>query len=152
MKACLFEVGYKVVKVCGRAVSCSLNALGQRSAMAFVSGNASLKSTSALSRSVVFASLVGAVPAASLAQEASPVIIDGQGAGGFLIDSSLGNTGSVLTIGDATDSITLDRYEGGSVKIGTTDGAATVFTGFETYGGNGSGGGAGLGGVWCILR
>lgn len=150
MKSCLVEVGYKLVKVCGRAVSCSLNALGQRSEVNFVSGSASFKSKFSLSHSLVFASLVGAVPAASLAQEATPVIIDGQNAGGFLIDSTLGNTGSVLAIGDATGSITLDRYEGGSVNIGTTDGAATVFTGFETYGGNGSGGGAGLGGVFFV--
>ena len=77
------------------------------------------------------------------------VVIDGQGLSGFLIDTTLGSTASPLVIGGGLGS-SLDRYEGSSEALTTSGSGSTVFTNFSSKGGNGSGGGAGLGGVFFV--
>ena len=78
------------------------------------------------------------------------VVIDGQGFSGFLIDSTLGSTAAPLVIGGGSNASNLNRYEGGSKTLTTSGSGSTVFTNFSTKGGNGSGGGAGLGGVFFV--
>ena len=79
------------------------------------------------------------------------VVIDGQGLSGFFIDTPLGSTSTPLVIGGGSNpSSALSRYEGGSKTLTTSGSGSTVFTNFSTKGGNGSGGGAGLGGVFFV--
>ena len=137
-----FEVGYKVVKIGKHAVSCAMGNLGAVGLRPFLSKSpfAATAMTLAISAALALAPSVGRTEA---------IVIDGSGSGGFLIDSSIGNTGAPLQIGDGEDA-SLDRYEGGSKTITTLTGETTVFTAFDTRGGNGSGGGAGLGGVFFV--
>mgnify|MGYP001154454342 CR=1 FL=1 len=135
MNPTLIEVGYKLTKFGKHAVSCSLTGFGLNPSASLakvgVGGSASIL---ALSSALIVA------PLASAANDVS--LVDGGELSGFMIS---GNT----TI-NGTSSSALDTYQGVSETIITQDGRQTVFTGFVTEGGAGSGGGAGLGGVFFV--
>lgn len=80
---------------------------------------------------------------------ADSVVIDGTGGSGFLIDAGVGSSASPLALGGGANA-TLGRYEGGTLQLTTSGDDVTVFTNFSSRGGNGSGGGAGLGGVFFV--
>lgn len=128
MKYHVVEVGYKIVKIGKRAASCALSSLaGQK---AFLSGGVS---TAAL--------IVAGALAANVAHaEPSPALtgslsgdINGQLGRGFLItgDSRFGGSPNII--------------------IGSTE-SQSLFYNFDTRGGAGAGGGAGLGGVFFVDR
>lgn len=80
---------------------------------------------------------------------ADTVVIDGAGGSGFLIGTGVGSSANPLSVGGGLNAA-LGRYEGGSLQVTTSVDDVTVFTNFSSRGGNGSGGGAGLGGVFFV--
>ncbi|MCW2363950.1 MULTISPECIES: autotransporter-associated beta strand repeat-containing protein [Sphingobium] len=83
----------------------------------------------------VTALLVAASSAAS-AQSSDPIIVDGQNGTGKVVSGNAALSGNSNVVGN-------------SVAVGEAD-RQTVYTNFRTEGGAGSGGGAGLGGVFFI--
>ena len=136
-----FEVGYKVVKLGKHTVSCAMGALGGVGLRPFVSGSIARPATIAAAAGILALSAPSKIDAEAL----NSIVIEGQNAGGFLIDQGMGT----LDIGNGDDA-SLDRYEGGIKTLNTTSNTVTIFTGFDTRGQNGSGGGAGLGGVFFV--
>lgn len=86
--------------------------------------------------------------------DAPVTVVDGQGAGGYVLTDQIGasaqnptvinSDSGGLSLGGAAATST-----GASLTVGNAD-SQTVFTDFYTEGGTGSGGGAGLGGVFFI--
>jgi hypothetical protein len=131
----LVEVGYKVVKLGKHAVSCPMGALRG------VTGAASLP-TMRLFGSASTLALSAMMFLQPSVANAEVTLIDGGDLSGFLI------TGTT-TLGNGGDA-SLTSYRGASTNIDTTENRQTIFTGFVTQGGAGSGGGAGLGGVFFV--
>lgn len=130
----LIEVGYKLTKFGKHAVSCSLTGFGMNPSVPVIrSGLGGTASLLALSAALI------APPLTANADEVT--LIDGGELSGFMI------SGDSVIIGGASTT-ELNTYQDTIQTISTVDGRQTVFTGFVTEGGAGSGGGAGLGGVF----
>lgn len=126
----IFEVGYKIMKIGGSAVSCSMSALGTVSVSVLATAGA----------------LSALAPAANA--ETAPTAVDldtffSSAGGNQMVTRADGGTGYMT--GGAENGAFI-----GKTGRGFTGDATGTYTEFYTVGGNGSGGGAGFGGVFFV--
>jgi fibronectin-binding autotransporter adhesin len=126
----IFELGYKITKIGGSAVSCSMSALGTVSVSVLATAGA----------------LSALAPAANAQTAPTAVDLDtffSSAGGNQTVTQANGGTGYM--IGGEENGAFFDQ-----TGRGFTGDATGTYTDFYTVGGNGSGGGAGLGGVFFV--